>query len=269
MLDIMLEDFPFSSLWNSGIFLFLAFTVIIYLFILPQEKDHPLWKQVVFFLGLVVVFIGAASPLNIIGRIQFSAHIIQVILLVFIAPPLLIIGMKRRIIDLALKVNVLAELIDFIIKPYCTIGLFFLALYGYHHPPIFDQARVDLYGNYLYLFLLFITGILLWIPIISKKVTLKSTTMYHLICMALILPLGGILVLSKEILYQAYTDLTTFTQALEVCLPAGETLSPELVLLLLPFEPIAEQHIGGIIWIISGLIILMISLFVKRRMITK
>src|SRR5690606_10477390 len=136
--------------------------------------------------------------------------------------------------------------------------------YGYHHPPIFDQARVDLYGNYLYLFILFLTAILLWVPILSKKNTKKMLTIYHLICMACILPLGGILLLSQEILYQAYTDLTTFTQAVEVCLPTGQTLSPELVLLLLPFEPIGEQYTGGIIWVVAGLVIFSISLLVDR-----
>ncbi|WP_096273631.1 cytochrome c oxidase assembly protein [Paucisalibacillus globulus] len=264
MLDIMLEEFPFSSLWNSGIFLFLAFSAVIYLFILPQEKKHPFWKSAVFFIGLVVIFFSAASPLNIIGRIQFSAHIVQIVLLVFIAPPLLIIGMKRRILVQAFKIKILAKIFDFITKPVVTIGLFFLALYGYHHPPIFDQARVDLYGNYLYLFILFLTAILLWVPILSKKNTKKMLTIYHLICMAFILPLGGILLLSKEILYQAYTDLTTFTQALEVCLPTGQTLSPELVLLLLPFEPIGEQYTGGIIWVVAGLVIFSISLLVNR-----
>ncbi|WP_042149362.1 cytochrome c oxidase assembly protein [Paucisalibacillus sp. EB02] len=267
MLDIMLEEFPFSSLWNSGLFLFIAFTAVIYLFILPQEKNHPLWKSTVFFLGLVTLFFSTASPLNIVGRIQFSAHIVQIVLLCYIAPPLLIIGMNRKILDYAFKIRYFAKVINFSTKPFVTISLFFFALYAYHHPPIFDQARVDLYGNYLYLFFMFLTAILLWVPIISQKSTKKLTAIYHLICVAFSMPLGGILLFSKDILYQAYTDLTTFTQALEVCLPTGQTLSPELVLMLLPFEPIGEQHIGGVIWLAAGLIIFSISLLVNRKIV--
>jgi putative membrane protein len=265
MIDIMLEEFPFTSLWNSGIFLFLAFAAVIYLFLLPQEKNHPLWKSLVFFLGLIIVFIATGSPLNIIGRIQFSAHIIQVVLLCFIAPPLLLIGMKKRIIDRAKEVSALNKVISFLSKPYVTLGLFLIVLYAYHHPPIFDQARVDLYGNYLYIFVLFLTALLLWTPIISQKNNARFSLVYHIICIGLVVPLAGLLLFSKDILYQAYTDMTTFTQALEVCLPPGQALSPELVLLLLPFEPIMEQQIGGIIWLVSGFVVFVLSLFIKLK----
>src|SRR5690606_39686500 len=145
MLDIMLKEFPFSSLWNMGIFLFLGFIVIIYLFILPQEKKHPFWKSIIFFIGLLIVFAGAGSPLNIIGRIEFSTHIVQVVLLSLIAPPLLIIGMKKKIFVLAQKITILQKILFVLTKPYIAIILYFLVLYIYHHPPIFDQARVDLY----------------------------------------------------------------------------------------------------------------------------
>lgn len=85
----------------------------------------------------------------------------------------------------------------------------------------------------------------------------------------MIFPLAGILLFSKEIMYQAYTDLTTFTQALEVCLPAGAELSPQVVLQLLPFEPVAEQQLSGRILLASFLIVLTVSSVMKRQVIKK
>jgi putative membrane protein len=265
MLDVILEEFQFSSLWNAGIFLFLAFTAIIYLFLLPQEKEHSIWKTIMFLMGLVIIFIAAGSPLNIIGRIQFCSHIIQVILLCFVAPPFLLIGLKWKLIYRLLDIRIMNRILHFITKPYFTLVAFFLFLYAYHHPPIFDQARIDLYLNYFYLLGLFITALLLWIPILYGQMNRKMNQIYHLVCMLLILPLAIILMASDGVLYQAYTDLTTFTQALEVCLPAGYTLSPEDVLLLLPFEPVKEQHIGGIIWLLASLIIFTTSYFLKKN----
>ncbi|WP_010093827.1 cytochrome c oxidase assembly protein [Ornithinibacillus scapharcae] len=261
MLDIMLEEFPFSSLWNAGVFLFIAFTAVIYLFLLPQEKGHSFTRKVSFLFGLVLIFIAAGSPLNIFGRIQFSAHIIQVIILSFIAPPLLVIGMKYNLFK---KLPLLEKSVLFMSRPYIAISLFFLVLYAYHYPPIFDQARVDLYGNYIYLFLLFGSAMLLWgtlIPIPGKKQLLY----YHLFCVLGIIPLGIILMLSKDVLYHAYTDLDTFTQALQVCLPPGQQISEELVLLILPFQPIPEQHLGGVIWIIAGFISFIASFIIKSK----
>lgn len=264
MLDIMLEEFPFASLWNTGVFLFIAFAAIIYLFLLPQEKNHRLWKTFVFFIGLLVLFIATGSPINIIGRIQFSVHIVQIILLSLIAPLLLLVGMKWDIINRLLEHNLISKIGSFLLKPYVTFSLFFLDLYIYHHPPIFDEARVDLYGNYFYLLVLFVTSLLLWMPIIKGK---NNTFVYHALCVGIFIPLGGILLVSKEILYQAYTDLTTFTQALEVCLPAGEGISPELALILLPFEPVLEQQLGGKILLISAFIIFGVAYLLNRKFI--
>ncbi|HAM79980.1 cytochrome c oxidase assembly protein [Ornithinibacillus bavariensis] len=265
MLDVILEEFQFSSLWNAGIFLFLGFTAIIYLFLLPQEKKHSIWKTVIFLVGLIIIFIAAGSPLNIIGRIQFSSHIIQIILLCFVAPPMLLIGMKRKLIYRLLNISIIKSSVHFITKPYFTIGAFFLFLYAYHHPPIFDQARIDLYLNYFYLLGLLLTATLLWTPIIYRLAhRMKYIVLYHLLCILLLIPLSIVLMVSNGVLYEAYTDLTTFTQALEVCLPAGYKLTSEDVLLLLPFEPVREQHIGGVIWLVVGLVIFSISLFLKN-----
>lgn len=268
MLAIMLEEFPFASLWNTGIFLFVSFAAVIYLFLLPQEKKHSWWKNVCFFLGLMLLFIATGSPINIIGRIQFSVHIIQVVLLCLIVPPLLLLGMKRTVLDRALRNKWVTKIVSFLVKPYISISIFFLTLYIYHHPPIFDNARVDLYGNYFYLFALFAAALLLWIPIIRGS-NWTRTLIYHAISIGMIFPLAGILLFSKEIMYQAYTDLTTFTQALEVCLPAGAELSPQVVLQLLPFEPVAEQQLSGRILLASFLIVLTVSSVMKRQVIKK
>lgn len=266
MLATMLEEFPFASLWNTGIFLFIAFAAVIYLFLLPQEKKNSWWKSVCFFIGLMVLFIATGSPINIIGRIQFSVHIIQVVLLCLIAPPLLLLGMKRTIIDRALRNKWVTKMVSFLMKPYVSISIFFLTLYIYHHPPIFDNARVDLYGNYFYLLALFVTALLLWIPIIRGR-NWTRTLIYHVLSIVMIVPLAGILLFSEEILYQAYTDFATFTQALEVCLPVGAELSPQLVLQLLPFEPVAEQQLGGGILLASVLVVFIMSSLIKRQII--
>lgn len=264
MFDLLLGDFPFSSLWNVGIFLFLAFSAVIYLFLLPQEKGHSIWKTIAFLFGLIVIFTAAGSPLNIIGRIQFRSHILQVILLCFIAPPFLLVGMKRKLIDDLLSVATIEKIYNWLTKPVITVGLFFLFLYTYHHPPIFDQARGDLFLNYFYLLGLFITAMLLWIPIISKKSTFKRTAIYSFVCMVLLIPLGVIFLTAKEILYSAYTDLTTFSQALQVCLPPGFQLSPEDILLLLPFDQFHEQFLGGITWLVGGIFIFALTIAIKK-----
>lgn len=97
MLDIILDEFHFSTLWNGEILLFGLFSAIIYLFLLPEEKNHSIWKTILFFTGLIVLFISIRSPINVIARIKLSTHIKQLILLLLVVPPLLIIGFKTKL----------------------------------------------------------------------------------------------------------------------------------------------------------------------------
>ncbi|WP_284139554.1 MULTISPECIES: cytochrome c oxidase assembly protein [unclassified Virgibacillus] len=269
MLEIMLDEFHFSSLWNGGILLFTLFGAIIYLFMLPNGKHHSIWKTIAFLGGLLISFLAIGSPLNIIARIQFSAHVFQIALLFFIAPPLLVIGFKTEILKRLFSIGIIAKIARFITHPVVTIGVFYLLFYGYHHPPIFDFARMDLYLNYFYLLGLFITAILLWIPIIyPKQMSILQRRMYLVGNIAVVLPLAVILITAKESLYTIYSDLGFFIKSLEACFPAGESLPPEYFQMLLPFNPVEEQFKGGIVlmaiqFFIFGM--LLVISFVRNR----
>ncbi|SHG70269.1 cytochrome c oxidase assembly protein [Ornithinibacillus halophilus] len=270
MLEILLDEFMFGSLWNGGIFLFVAFAAIIYLFLLPHDDRHSIWKTLSFSLGLIAVFASIGSPLNIIGRIQFSTHIIQVVLLLFVAPPLLVYGFKQKSIDLVKdKLPVVKRFINFVTKPLFAIILFYGLVYVYHISFVFDFARMDLFLNYFYLLALFVAAILFWVPIISTNYSYKQRLIYTSSNILLLIPLSLIWLLVDKSLYTTYTDMTSFIAAMELCLPAGETLPTEYYSMLLPFDPVAEQVKGGLILLVAQLAIFSIALlllnFTKKK----
>ncbi|MUK88819.1 hypothetical protein GMD78_10485 [Ornithinibacillus sp. L9] len=265
MLDIILEEFHFSSLWNGGIFLLLSFAAIIYLFLLPHDQRHTIWKSLLYLAGLIILFIGIGSPINIIGRIEFSTHIIQIILLLYVAPPLLLLGFKQKPLEKLLSLSFFHHIVKILSHPILTIGLFYLLLYGYHLPAVFDHARIELYANYFYMLGLFISAILLWIPLLSQNIlTVTQKTLYSVLNIMLIVPFSLALWLINESLYTVYTDMTTFVASMELCLPPGETLSPEYFAMLLPFYPIGEQKQGGMMLLISQLIIFVSVILISR-----
>lgn len=272
MIEILLDQFMFGSLWNGGIFMFSAFAIILHLFILPHDERHSVWKTVSFIMGFVIIFAAVGSPLNIVARIQFSMHVIQMILLLFIAPPLLIMGCKQKSLDYVKK---RFPKLDRINNPILSFILFFVFLYSYHIPILFDTARMDLFLNYFYLLALFIASILFWIPILSpKKLSSKNKVRYISIGFVLMLPFFLTWALASENLYRTYTDMSSFIKAIELCLPKGETLSEEYYLLLLPFDPVDEQFKGGVIWFLSllsifGTTILLIKKSIKKLHIVK
>ncbi|MFC4024594.1 cytochrome c oxidase assembly protein [Oceanobacillus longus] len=268
MLDLILDEFHFSTLWNGGILIFSMFAAIIYFFLLPTSRKHPLWKSIVFVFGLIVIFIAVGSPLNVTGRIKFSSHIIQMVLLLLVAPPLLIAGMKSEILERLKSFAFLERVVDELKRPVTAILIFQLFFYGYHIPYIFNFARIDLYLNYFFLLALFISAIILWIPIMSlKQLTVEKKWKYTLINIILLIPFSVLLFMSREGIYAIYSDIELFMSALALCLPDLTDVPVEFFASLLPFDPVQEQKIGAIIFLVSQVIIFSVGTLVgnKRR----
>lgn len=258
MLEIILDEFHPSTLWNGGILLFILFTVILYIFILPTGKKHTVSKSMIFYLGLLAVFVALGSPINVIARIKYSTHIIQLIFLLLIAPPLLIYGFKKEIIDIAReKISWIDQSVQVLTKPLHALIIFYGLFYLYHVPVIFNFVRIDLFLNYLLFFALFIAAFFLWIPVISEKssMTGKQKMRYALINIVLFIPYSVILFTANEGIYSLYTDVELFISSLALCLPDVRNVPPEFFQTLLPYDPVEEQQLGGIILFIGQIIL--------------
>jgi len=267
LLDIILDEFHFSTLWNGGILLFILFGVIIYLFILPADKNHSIGKTIIFFLGLVAVFAALGSPINVIARIKFSTHIIQLALLLLVAPPLLIIGFKANFMEKVRSITILDKSITKATKPIIALIVFYALFYGYHIPVVFNFARIDLFWNYFFFLALFVAAILLWVPIMSPDIlSHKQKKVYALINTALFIPYSLILFLAPEGIYSLYTNIDLFISSLALCLPDIEEVPPEFFVSLLPFDPVHEQQLGGMIFLVSQVILFLAYTFLAKKL---
>ncbi|MFD1040373.1 cytochrome c oxidase assembly protein [Virgibacillus byunsanensis] len=268
MIENILNEFSFLMLWNGGVLFFILLGTVIYIALLPYERDHSIRKTMMFLAGTVILFITLGSPLNVLGRITFSSHIIQLVLLLLVTPPLLIKGFKMKVVHHLLSITMVKKLVHVITHPLVTISLFHLLFYGYHIPTVFDQVRVGYFSNYIYLVALLVAALLLWIPIISKeRLTRNQKMRYVVITSLLFIPLSLILLLINESLYSIYTDVDLFITALELCLPELDTIPPDYFEALLPFSPAKEQKTGGGILLVSQLVIfsVLFSYIYKKR----
>lgn len=266
MLEIILDEFHFSTLWNGGIFIYIGFIFVIYFLLLPQDKKYPIWKQVAFVLGMLAIFAALGSPINIIARIQYSTHIVQLILLLLVAPPLLILGFKTEIFERAKEIKILKTVLQILEKPFVGFIAFFVIFYIYHIPAVFNYARLDLFVNYFFMFALLIAAILLWLPILSpRKLHTKQKTMYALLIFVLFVPYSILLFFYDTSFYIVYSDAELFLQTLEACIPNLDGIPPELAASLLPFDPVAEQVKGGwLLLAVQGVIFLSAAFFAPR-----
>src|SRR5579862_3387982 len=58
-----------------------------------QMPAHfPRWRLMAFLSGLAALFVAIASPLDTFGSLLLQVHMIQHLILMFVAPPLLLLG---------------------------------------------------------------------------------------------------------------------------------------------------------------------------------
>ncbi|MBM7603012.1 putative membrane protein [Metabacillus crassostreae] len=256
MIGGLLSNFSFSAQWNGGVFYFVLLTIVCYLFIIPTPKNHPRWKSVVFVVALILLAFTLGGPLNILARMIFRAHMIQMVILFFIVAPMLVLGTKRGIPSPKQIQPFIQIWNSIIIKyPIIFIILFHGLLLIYHIPSVFDDIRMSNTLNYFYLLGLFITALLLYsslfsISDITKSFSHSNKWFYVTLNIMILLGFSSFLLITRNQLYGIYIDLELLQTALEVCLPVGETIEdiPEKFYANLnPFPPLQEQKIGGAI----------------------
>jgi putative membrane protein len=242
------------------------------MFLLPTPKDHPRYKSIAFAGSMLLILLAVGSPLNLLGRMLFRAHIIQIVVVLLIAAPLIVIGLKTNLLKKMLQKNSVKRIYCVLTHPVFTIVLFHGLLIGYHVPVMFDWIRTGYFTNYFFLIGLILAAVLLWWPIIGPikehdQMTFKKKLVYIVVNIVLFLPVTLFLWLADDALYSVYSDTSQMLAALALCMPLGEEIPPDLLETLLPYPPVGEQKNGAIILFITQALIFGLSatwLFMKK-----
>lgn len=272
MISQILDGFSFHSQWNGGIIFFTLILIVLYMFLLPTPKDHPKYKSIAFAGSMLLILLAVGSPLNLLGRMLFRAHIIQIVVVLLIAAPLIVIGLKTNLLEKVLQKNSVKRVYRVLTHPVFTIVLFHGLLIGYHVPVMFDWIRTGYFTNYFFLIGLIVAAVILWWPIIGPikehdQMTLKKKLIYVVVNIVLFLPVTLFLWLADDALYSVYSDTSQMLAALALCMPLGEEIPPDLLETLLPYPPVGEQRNGAIILFITQALIFGLSatwLFMKK-----
>lgn len=268
----ILDGFSFHSQWNGGVIFFTLILIVLYMFLLPTPKNHKKYKSIAFVSSMLLILFAVGSPLNLLGRMLFRAHIIQIVVVLFIAAPLIVIGIKTNLLEKLLKNNGVKKVYRFLTHPVFAIVLFHGLFICYHVPGVFDWIRTGYFTNYFFLVGLILAAILLWWPIIGPMkehdtLTFKQKMIYIVVNIVLFVPVTLFLWLANGELYSVYSDTSQMLAALALCMPLGEEVPPDLLETLLPYPPISEQKNGAIILFISQAMIFGLSaiwLFMKK-----
>jgi cytochrome c oxidase assembly factor CtaG len=181
-----------------------------------------LWRLIAFQAGLLTIFLAVASPLHPLGELLLQFHMIQHLVLMMVAPPLLLLGapllpllrglprpVLQRGLGLFFSSRVLQRLGQFLTHPIVCLIAFTVSNVAWHLPVLYELAlRSDFWHNAQHICFLG-TGLLFWWPVVQpwpSRLRWPRWTMipYLLIADIQNTALSAFLIFSERVLYPNY-----------------------------------------------------------------
>lgn len=270
-----LSIFGFQALWSPyliGIIVFL--TAIYFIVTIAWRKDfkesQPLKasEAIYFVLGMITLYVVKGTPIDLMGHIMFTWHMVQMALLLLLVPVFIIKGIPWWVWKALLNIRIVHKIVYFLTQPLLALILFVSLFSFYHLPSIFDAIKLDETAHGVFTFVLFISAMLMYWPMINKiegQRQMKSIyKMVYIIGNAvLITPACALIIFADTPLYETYSNGETWLKAMELCVPvstlSGLSLSgPEL---FTSMSAVSDQQVGGVLMKIIQEIIFGIILF--------
>jgi putative membrane protein len=220
------------------------------------------WRTASFYAGLFVLAVALASPLERLAQQLFWVHMVQHVLLLVVAPPLLVLSRPwirlwrslplggRRSLARALRPGGsaawLRALGDWLGRPLPSFVLFAVVLLAWHIPALFDATLRSQGLHALEHTLFFATALMFWKQVIPSPplrivLTPPQRVAYLVGAMVVSWALAVVLALAPHTLYGFYAQ--------EAARPGG-------------ISAIADQQIAaGIMWV-PGSIAFLVAIFV-------
>jgi putative membrane protein len=195
-------------------------------------------RRVLFVIGLATIFFALNGWLHDLSDFYlFSAHMVQHLVLTFVAIPLLIMATPGWMLRPLLDVRIIGPLLRWATHPIRCFLIFNVIVIAWHLPVLYNLAMAS-HGVHIVQHLLFMAGAtLMWWPVLSPLPQLPrlSYPLQMLYLFLLSIPMSMVavyIVYAREILYPAYAS------------------APRVVAL----SPMQDQLVGGLImWIPGGL----------------
>jgi cytochrome c oxidase assembly factor CtaG/polyferredoxin len=257
--DAFLRSWPFEP-WVLASLL-LATGVYLRGWLALHRRDERRWPRsqpVVFGAGLAALFLALASPIEPFTSLLLQVHMLQHVLLMMIAPPLLwlgaplfpfLLGLPRPILRYwvapILRWHLIRQALEAVTHPVPAWLLFTSATWFWHLPPIYEVALASSGWHFLQHFCFLGTALLFWYPVIRPYPSRPSWSPWLLIPYLILADvqntlLSAVLTFSDQPLYSYY---------------AG---TPRLGNL----SPLEDQAAAGVLMWVPGSLVYLVPLFV-------
>ena len=231
----------FTVHWSTVIGLLALWAVYQWRVAVHRRRDGlrlPLGRQASVAIGLLAMFLTLNGPIHDISDYYlFTGHMVQHLVLTFVTPPLLLLGVPGWMLRPALAHPGVAAVARWVTTPRTAFALFNLVLAVWHLPPLYNSAMYHHPVHILQHLMFLVTAVIVWWPLLSPMPELPRLSypgqMLYAFLMTLPMTIVSIfIVYADHVLYPAYAS------------------APRLWGL----SPLEDQRLGGLImWIPGGL----------------
>ena len=185
----------------------------------------PVWRLLAFLGGLVLMLVALVSPLEAFDDVLLSAHMTQHILLLFAAPPMLLLGapaiplvrglpvsIAKYVLGPPLKCQTIRRLGHKLTHPIVCGIAFVAATWGWHVPALFEAALRSSGWHAIEHGCFIGTGLMFWFPVVQPWPSTPhwprwAIFFYLLFADAANTVLSAFFIFSERLLYPFYASV--------------------------------------------------------------
>ena len=128
----------------------------------------PVWRQVLFCLGLWTVYLSEGTPIHIMSELYlFSVHMVQHTLLTMVMPPLILLGTPEWALRPLLRRPWAKRILRTLVHPVPALLLFNLIYSIWHLPVLYQAILLYHWFHAVQHAILVATALLMWWPVCS------------------------------------------------------------------------------------------------------
>jgi putative membrane protein len=184
----------------------------------------PSWRAAAFLSGLGSVWIALASPIDALNELLLTAHMLQHMLLMMVAPPLILLGAPlipivrglpgvatRRSVGAALNWPVAERIGHAVANPIVGMLAMGLAMFAWHIPTLYELALRSEFWHEVEHASFFLASMMLWWPVVLPWPSHGQWPRWAMVPYLLVADLqntalSAILSFSDRVLYRSYME---------------------------------------------------------------
>ena len=205
--------------WEPSILIGLALWSLGYVLLVGPIRKRKGWlpqlswkRAVLFHLGTFTAFVALVTPLDHLSDVYLlSAHMIQHMLLLMVAPPLWLLGMPNGWFDDYISVRI-QKILRWLTNPVVAFLIYNVVFWAWHVPTLYDAAlyneRIHILEHLMFLGVAFIGWwpVLGFLPKAAPRATYPVQMLYLFATMVSSTLLGAIISLATSPIYPFYLN---------------------------------------------------------------